>query len=128
MNFPIYGYVVGAVVIAIVVLLYIYKRAYATKIILFHSEKCQYCVKLMPEWKKLVSRARFSTKIRTIEVDVDKDAGAEKLKDNYDVKSWPTIIIIKDYKWTKYDDEENRQAEGTEKTYDENRRYVRCGC
>ncbi len=111
MNFSIYKYVIGAILITIIVVLYVYKRAYATKIILFHSQKCSYCIKLMPEWKELVSRARFSLGVRTIEVDVDNDAGVEKLKDNYDVDAWPTIIILKDIKWKKYDDDDNRTAD-----------------
>ena len=111
MKFPIYGYAIGAVLIAIIIVLYIYKKAYATKIILFHSQKCSYCIKLMPEWKDLVSRARFSLGVRTIEIDVDNGVGAEKLKDNYNIESWPTIVFIKDIKWTKYNDDDNRTTD-----------------
>ena len=36
---------------------------------------------------------------------------SKKLKDNYGVESWPTIIILKDYKWKKYDDDDNRTSD-----------------
>ena len=88
------------------ILLYLYKQAYATKVILFHSPDCSHCVKIMSEWYDLVSKARFSLTVKTQEVNVDNKDDIEsikKLKNNYNISGWPTIVIIKDIKWRHYD-------------------------
>lgn len=100
----------GGVVILIIILFHLYKKAYATKVILFHSPKCPYCIKLMPEWNKFVSMCRFSTVVDAMEINVENnDSEIKHLKDNYQVNTWPTIIIIRGIKWDIYDGERKAQ-------------------
>ena len=102
------SYVYGISIIIIGIILYLYKKAYATKVILFHSPKCPYCIKMMPEWNKFISRTRFSLNISTYNINVDNENDSEiinKLKENYNISSWPTIIIVKDIKWREYEGE-----------------------
>ncbi len=99
-----YLYILGFTLVIIIIACYVYKEAYATKVILFHSPKCKHCTKMMPEWDNFVSMARYSLSVRAMDFNVENsDSEIEKIKDNYDISSWPTIVIIRGIKWDHYD-------------------------
>lgn len=98
-----YLYISIISLIIFICIIYLYKKAYATKVILFHSPKCPHCIKIMPEWDNFVSMCTLSLSVDAMDINVENnDSEIEKIKDNYDISSWPTIVIIRGIKWDIY--------------------------
>lgn len=77
------------------------------KFILVHMNGCGHCKDLMPEWEKAAQSN--TTPIRMKVVEMSEPEG-KKLCDEHDIKSFPTMILIKNNTTTMYDG--NRTKEG----------------
>jgi thiol-disulfide isomerase/thioredoxin len=77
------------------------------KFILVHMNGCGHCKDLMPEWEK--ASQSNTTPIRMKVVEMTEPEG-KKLCDEHDIKSFPTMILIKNNTTTMYDG--NRTKEG----------------
>jgi thiol-disulfide isomerase/thioredoxin len=71
---------------------------------LFYTEWCPYCKKAKPIWDKLKTNFENSPINNTVvyfrEVDCEKN---EQLADQYDVKGYPTIKLVKEGQIIDYD-------------------------
>eukprot|EP01061_Rhynchopus_euleeides_P016628 TRINITY_DN27951_c0_g1_i1.p1 TRINITY_DN27951_c0_g1~~TRINITY_DN27951_c0_g1_i1.p1 ORF type:complete len:266 (+),score=107.20 TRINITY_DN27951_c0_g1_i1:107-904(+) len=68
----------------------------------FYAPWCSWCKKLVPEWRLLGQSVKGNPKVSIGKVNTDTD-GASDITDLYDVKGFPTIVLIRpDGKWKKY--------------------------
>ena len=77
------------------------------KFILVHMNGCGHCKDLMPVWEEAAESN--TTPIRMKVVEMTEPEG-KKLCDEHDIKSFPTMILIKNNTTTMYDG--NRTKEG----------------
>jgi thiol-disulfide isomerase/thioredoxin len=77
------------------------------KFILVHMNGCGHCKDLMPIWEE--ASQSNTTPIRMKVVEMNEPEG-KKLCDEHDIKSFPTMILIKNNTTTMYDG--NRTKEG----------------
>ena len=77
------------------------------KFILVHMNGCGHCKDLMPIWEE--ASQSNTTPIRMKVVEMSEPEG-KKLCDEHDIKSFPTMILIKNNTTTMYDG--NRTKEG----------------
>lgn len=61
------------------------------KLIYFYMNRCPWCVKFNPTWKKLTEKYKGDVVLKKIERN---DAGPEMLS-KYDVKGFPSIVYVK---------------------------------
>ena len=70
----------------------------------FYTNWCPHCKKAMPVWKQFKSEMENKTvkgrQINFLEVDCEKD---KKLADEFNVKGYPTIKLVKDNQVIEYD-------------------------
>ena len=77
-------------------------------LLLLHMDGCPHCVTLMPIWEKFVS----TNKTSILTKDVEKSKDPNNLSEKYDVKGFPTILLL-DGKGNKSDTYEgDRTVEG----------------
>ena len=77
------------------------------KFILVHMNGCGHCKDLMPVWEKA---AQSNTTPITMKVVEMTEPEGKKICDEHDIKSFPTMILIKNNTTTMYDG--NRTKEG----------------
>ncbi len=77
-----------------------------TRLVLYKSSGCPHCIKMMPEWEKVVKDA--STLNMTVDT-VDAVEDAEEMK-SANVSSFPTIKLIKAGKVMEYSGERTAMA------------------
>jgi hypothetical protein len=75
--------------------------------ILVHMKECGHCKDLMPIWKDAAQTN--TTSFRMKEVEMSEPEGVKLCEEN-NIKSFPTMILIKDNTTTMYDG--NRTKEG----------------
>jgi hypothetical protein len=75
--------------------------------ILVHMKECGHCKELMPVWKDATRSNTTSITMKAVEMN---EPEGKKLCEENDIKSFPTMILIKDNKTTMYDG--NRTKEG----------------
>lgn len=80
-------------IILILIILFLYRKAYAKPIYWFYRKSCGYCRKMEPEWEKFENRMAMSLKIKCIKIDTADDRNSRIVRD-FDIQSVPTIYKI----------------------------------
>ena len=97
---------------AIIILLYLFKRSKNTetfeedkkKVVFVFADWCGHCTRFKPTWEKIeqVSKKTGLIDVQALNVD-DKQNSA--FIEQYEVNSFPTILLFSKGKFTKYDDD-----------------------
>ena len=76
------------------------------KLYFFYADWCGYCKKFKPEWEKLKAEPNLGVQLE--EVDCSNEAPA--LAKEYDVKGFPTLILLNDGNKVTYEGERSADA------------------
>ena len=97
---------------AIIILLYLFKRSKNTetfeedkkKVVFVFADWCGHCTRFKPTWEKIeqVSKKTGLFEVQALNVD-DKQNSA--FIEQYEVSSFPTIMLFSKGKFTKYEDD-----------------------
>lgn len=79
-----------------IILMLIYDIFYKKRVIFFFKPTCPYCVEFYPTWIEL------TVEIEGEAINGNEDGSSEMMSD-YNVKSYPTIILKRGNDWKKYE-------------------------
>lgn len=78
--------------VLVLVLLWLLHRCMSVAVNRFYSPGCGYCVSTQAEWDAFKQSA-WMKMVRCNDINVDLPENA-KLKENFEVKSWPCVIAV----------------------------------
>lgn len=84
------------VLVIIIIYAILHRELVATRVYWFYSPKCGYCHKMKDEWNK-VEKDMLLSMNRTVNVNIIEPKN-QKLCDEYDVKTVPHIVKVKNGK------------------------------
>ncbi len=89
------------IAILIIIIAYLYRKAYAVDIYLFHKESCPHCVKMKGEWDIFSSGQGFSmVQVHEFETSLDEN---KKIAKDFGVTTVPLIVAVKNNRRYKYE-------------------------
>jgi hypothetical protein len=100
------GFIV-AIVVLFIMIIYLYREAYATRIYRFHRPGCSACEAMTKEWTLFKSSTYGMIKV--IDVDTSK-AENELISNDFGVDTVPTIVKVNDDMRTAYTGERTSAA------------------
>ena len=71
------------------------------RLVFLHMNGCGWCVRFMPTWDAFVTK--HSGSLRMAGVEVQKIEGSDPSAAKYQVRSYPTVLLVKDGKTIKFD-------------------------
>ena len=87
----------------LVFLLHTYRTAYGTRIYYFYKPECKFCKELKPAWRLFSDTCSWTMTV-PVEIDISQSCN-DKLKKNFNFKTVPHIVKVKNDTREIYDGE-----------------------
>ena len=75
-----------------------------TQLMLFYADWCGHCKRMKPEWEKV--KSEFPGRC----IDVESESITDRHRNQYNVKGYPSIFVVKGEEITEYDGERTYTA------------------
>jgi glutaredoxin len=83
-------WLVGVLLFLLLVLVYMYREAYALKLIYLYKKTCPYCVTFDTEWDKI---SKYAWGFKKVKIDAESERGLV-LMENFGLTTVPSVVCV----------------------------------